>query len=423
VSKLKRRGGTDCVIVVSRQSNELLEEIRAMSKKRISDVDVNGLKVVMRVDFNVPLEGGTITDDLRITATIPTIKSVLDRGGSLILMSHLGRPTAGRFDPQFSLAPVAQRLGELLGIDVEFATDTAGPDAQAKAAALKPGQILLLENVRFHPGEKQDDPEFSQTLADMGDVYCNDAFGSCAKPDASLHGVPLAMGDKPKVVGFLLDKELKYLTDAIANPKHPFVAILGGAKVSDKIKVIENLLEKCDHVLIGGAMAYTFELARGRRVGKSLVEPDRCELANALIAQGGDKLELPRDTHCGDDFSPDCNKQVVPAGEIPDDFEGLDIGPQTANEYADIVRGAGTVVWNGPMGVFEMPPFDEGTKAIAQAIAESDAISIIGGGDSASAIKKLGFQDKVTHISTGGGASLALLEGKTFETVELLDDL
>ena len=401
---------------------ELLEENETMPKKLISDVDVNGLKVLMRVDFNVPLDGGNITDDLRITATLPTIKSVLDRGGSLILMSHLGRPTAGQFEQKFSLAPVAKRLAELLGIDVEFASDTAGPDAQSKAAALKPGQVLLLENVRFHPGEKQCDPEFSKTLADMGDAYCNDAFGSCAKPDASLFGVPQAIGDKPKVVGFLLQKELQYLTETIATPKRPFVAILGGAKVSDKIKVIDNLLSKCDKVLIGGAMAYTFELAQGKKVGKSLVESDKCDLATELMAKGGDKLELPIDTHCGDDFSSDCNKQVVKAGEIPDEFEGLDIGPESAKKYANIVRAAGTIVWNGPMGVFEMPPFDAGTKAVAQAIAESDSISIIGGGDSASAIKQLGFEDKVTHVSTGGGASLALLEGKTFEAVEVLDE-
>ncbi|MBD3672519.1 MAG: phosphoglycerate kinase [Planctomycetaceae bacterium] len=394
-----------------------------MPKKLISDVDVKGQKVLMRVDFNVPLdENLNITDDLRIRATLPTINSVLDRGGSLILMSHLGRPTAGQFEEKFSLKPAAERLGELLGKEVQFATDTDGPDAKSKADALQPGDVLLLENVRFCPGEKKDDPEFSKNLAEMGDIYCNDAFGSCAKPDASLHGVPLAMGDKPKVVGFLLEKELKYLTETIANPTRPFVAIVGGAKVSDKINVISNLLEICDKVLIGGAMAYTFSLAKGGQVGKSLVEPDKVELAKELMEKGGDKLELPTDTHCGDDFSADCNKQVVQAGEIPDDFEGLDIGPDTAKAYADIVRGAGTVVWNGPMGVFEMPPFDEGTKAVAQAIADSDAVSIIGGGDSASAIKQLGFEDKVSHVSTGGGASLALLEGKSFETVAVLDE-
>ena len=400
-----------------------------MPKKLISDVDVNGKKVLMRVDFNVPLDGDlNITDDLRIKATLPTINSVLERGGSLILMSHLGRPEAGQYEEKYSLKPAAVRLGELLGKEVQFATDTDGPDAQAKAAALQPGDVLLLENVRFCPGEKKDDAEFSKTLADMGDVYCNDAFGSCAKPDASLHGVPLAMGDKPKVVGFLLEKELQYLTEAIANPTRPFVAIVGGKKVSDKIKVISNLLDICDKVLIGGAMAFTFAVAKGGRIGKSYIEPDPekrkidIQTAKELMEKGGDKLELPTDTHCGDDFSADCNKEVVKAGEISDDFEGLDIGPDTAKAYADIVRAAGTVVWNGPMGVFEMPPFDEGTKAVAQAIADSSAVSIIGGGDSASAVKQLGFEDKVSHVSTGGGASLALLEGKSFETVALLDE-
>jgi phosphoglycerate kinase len=394
-----------------------------MPKKLISDVDVAGKKVLMRVDFNVPLDDDfNITDDLRIRATLPTINSVLERGGSLILMSHLGRPTPGQFEEKYSLKPAAKRLGELLGKDVRFAEDTDGPDAKEKASKLQPGDVLLLENVRFCPGEKKDDPEFSKRLAEMGDVYCNDAFGSCAKPDASLHGVPLAMGDKPKVVGFLLEKELKYLTETIANPERPFVAIVGGAKVSDKINVISRLLDICDKVLIGGAMAYTFSLAKGGKVGDSLVEPEKLDLAKELMEKGGDKLELPTDTHCGDEFSADCNKQVVKAGEIPDGWEGLDIGPETAKAYADIVRNAGTVVWNGPMGVFEMPPFDEGTKAVAQAIADSDAVSIIGGGDSASAIKQLGFEDKVTHVSTGGGASLALLEGKKFETVAVLDD-
>ncbi len=394
-----------------------------MPKKLISDVDVQGKKVLMRVDFNVPLDdAGNITDDLRIRATLPTIHSVLSRGGSLILMSHLGRPEAGKFEAKYSLKPTVACLSQLLGIDVQFATDTDGPDAQGKAAALKPGQVLILENVRFCPGEKDDDPAFGKRLADMADVYCNDAFGSCAKADASLHAVPLAMGDKPKVAGMLLEKELKYLTDTIANPTRPFVAIVGGAKVSDKIKVIDNLLSKCDKVLIGGAMAYTFELAKGKKTGKSRVEPDKVDLARQLMAKGGDKLELPLDTHCGDDFNPNCNKLIVKAGEIPDNFEGLDIGPETAEKYAAIVRGAGTVVWNGPMGVFEMPPFDAGTKAVAQAIADSRSVSIIGGGDSASAIKQLGFEDQVTHVSTGGGASLSLLEGKKFETVAVLDE-
>ncbi|MEM8495265.1 MAG: phosphoglycerate kinase, partial [Planctomycetota bacterium] len=274
-------------------------------------------------------------------------------------------------------------------------------------------------------GEKKgDDAAYNATLASFGDAYCNNAFGTCHRTQASMYAVPKAMKEagKPAVVGFLVEKEIQYLSDTLANPQRPFVAILGGAKVSDKINVIDNLLGVCDYVLIGGAMAYTFSLAQGGQVGGSLVEPDKVDLARSLIEKGGDKLVLPTDTHAGDDFSGDCNKQVVTAGEIPDGFEGLDIGPETAAYYADIVKKAKTVVWNGPMGVFEMPPFDAGTKAVAQAIADSDATSIIGGGDSAAAIEQLGFADDVTHVSTGGGASLEMLEGKSFASVELLDD-
>jgi phosphoglycerate kinase len=276
--------------------------------------------------------------------------------------------------------------------------------------------------LRFNAGEKDGDPVFAGKLAGWADIYCNDAFGTCHREDASMVAVPQAMGSKPKVVGFLVAKEIEYLSDTIASPKRPFVAILGGAKVSDKINVIKNLLSICDSVLIGGAMAYTFSLAQGGKVGKSLVEPDKVELAKELIAIGGTKLVLPVDTHCGDGFSADCNKQIVRAGEIPDGWEGLDIGPKTASHYAEIVGRAKTVVWNGPMGVFEMPPFDAGTKGVAKAIADSDSTSIIGGGDSAAAIEQLGFADAVTHVSTGGGASLAMLEGEKFKAVELLDD-
>ena len=265
-------------------------------------------------------------------------------------------------------------------------------------------------------------PTLPKALSDMADIYCNDAFGTCHRKDASMLAVPQAMGSKPKVVGFLVSKEIQYLTDVIASPEHPFVAILGGAKVSDKINVIRNLLGICDKVLIGGAMAYTFSLAQGGQVGGSLVEPDKVGLAKELIEMGKDKLVLPVDNHCGDAFSGDCNKQVVPTGEIPDGFQGLDIGPETGRIYADLVRTAKTVVWNGPMGVFEMPPFDEGTKTVAQAIAEGDGISIIGGGDSAAAIQQLGFAEQVSHISTGGGASLAMLEGQAFAAVDALDD-
>jgi len=394
-----------------------------MGKKTIQDVDVAGKTVLMRVDFNVPLDDRqNITDDRRIRMAMPSIESVIQRGGRLILMSHLGRPKGDAGDVKFSLKPAAVRLGELLGQDVAFATDTIGDDARAKAAALTDGGVLVLENLRFNPGEKKGDAEFAAALAAMADVYCNDAFGTCHRKDASMFAVPQAMAGKPKVVGFLVAKEIQYLTNVIADPERPFVAILGGAKVSDKILVIKNLLGICDKVLIGGAMAYTFSLAQGDQVGGSLVEPDKVELAKELLAAGGDKLVLPQDAHCGDAFSSDCNKQVVESDKIPDGFLGLDIGPKTAAAYAQIVKAAKTVVWNGPMGVFEMPPFDEGTKAVAQAIADGGGTSIIGGGDSAAAIQQLGFEDHVSHVSTGGGASLAMLEGQKFEAVELLDD-
>ncbi len=393
-----------------------------MAKLSIADVDVSGKKVLMRVDFNVPLDGGKITDDRRIEMALPSIKSVVDRGGQLILMSHLGRPEPGADNSAFSLKPAAVRLGELLSKDVAFATDTVGDDAAAKVAALTDGGVVVLENLRFEKGEKKGDAEFAGKLAAFADIYCNDAFGTCHRTDASMVAVPEAMGDKPKVVGFLVEKEITYLSDAIGNPKRPFVAILGGAKVSDKIMVIKNLLGICDKVLIGGAMAYTFSLAQGGKVGKSLVEKDKVELAKELIEAGGDKLVLPVDTHCGDDFSGDCNKVIVKAGEIPDEYEGLDVGPETAKLYAELVKDAQTVVWNGPMGVFEMPPFDAGTKAVADAIAQSDAISIIGGGDSAAAIGQFGLDDKVTHVSTGGGASLSMLEGQAFKAVDVLND-
>ncbi len=396
-----------------------------MAKKTIADVDVAGKTVLMRVDFNVPLDDRQqITDDRRIVMALDSIKSVTDRGGKLILVSHLGRPEGKdpAADAKYSLRPTAQRLGELLGQNVAFATDTVGPEASAQVSALQPGGVVVLENLRFNKGEKKGDPEFAGKLAAFADIYCNDAFGTCHRTDASMVAVPEAMSGKPKVVGFLVGREIQYLSDAIGNPQRPFVAILGGAKVSDKINVINNLLGICDKVLIGGAMAYTFSLAQGGKVGKSLVEPDKVELARQLIAQGGEKLMLPIDTHCGDDFSSNCNKQVVRAGEIADGFEGLDIGPETAKLFAETVKQAKTVVWNGPMGVFEMPPFDEGTKAVAQAIADSDAISIIGGGDSAAAIQQLGFADQVSHVSTGGGASLAMLEGQKFAAVELLDE-
>jgi phosphoglycerate kinase len=394
-----------------------------MAKRTISSVDVKGKRVLMRVDFNVPQDdSGAITDDRRIRMALPSIKSVVDRGGKLILMSHLGRPKGEGNDAKFTLKPAAIRLGELLGKTVQFATDTVGQDAETKVAGLKDGDVVVLENVRFQKEEQKGDAGFAAKLAAFGDIYCNDAFGTCHREDASMVAVPRAMGAKPKVVGGLVEKEITYLSDVMSKPARPFVAIVGGAKVSDKILVIENLLKVCDLVLIGGAMAYTFAKAQGGNLGKSRVETDKLDLAKELIAKGGSKLVLPVDTHCGDDFKATCNKVVVKFGQVPDGFEGLDIGPETAKIYADKVKSAKTVVWNGPMGVFEMPPFDAGTKAVAQAIADSDATSIIGGGDSAAAIEQFGLAEKVTHVSTGGGASLEMLEGKKFAAVELLDE-
>jgi phosphoglycerate kinase len=395
-----------------------------MAKKTIQEVDVKNQKVLMRVDFNVPLDDKqAITDDTRIRMALPSIESVLNRGGALILMSHLGRPKGAPTDAaKYSMRPTAVRLGELLGKPVAFATDTIGPDAQAKVKQLAPGGVLVLENVRFDPREQKGDKEFAQALANMADIYCNDAFGTCHREDASMYAVPLAMSNKPKVTGFLVAKEIQYLSDAVAKPQRPFVAILGGAKVSDKINVIKNLLGICDKVLIGGAMAYTFSLAQGGQVGNSLVEPDKVELAKELLQIGGTKLMLPSDTHCGDAFDANCKKVVVEAGKIPDGFQGLDIGPKTAATYAEVVKAAKTIVWNGPMGVFEMPPFDAGTRAVAEAIAQSDGTSIIGGGDSAAAIQQMGFADRVSHVSTGGGASLSMLEGQKFASVDILDE-
>ena len=400
-----------------------------MAKKTVADIDVSGKTVLVRVDFNVPQDDtGAITDDRRIRMAVPTISKILEGGGRVVLMSHLGRPGGKGFEEAFSLAPVAHKLAELLGRPVTLAGDTGGSDSQAKAAALGEGGVLLLENVRFNKGEKKgDDADYIAGVAGLADIYVNDAFGTCHRTEASMYGIPKAMkqAGKPAVVGFLVEKEIRYLADAIASPQRPFVAIIGGKKVSDKIQVINNLLSVCDSVLIGGAMAYTFSLAKGGKTGKSLVESDKVDLAKELLAKGGEKLVLPTDTHCADDFSSDAAKQVVAAGEIPDDFEGLDIGPETAVRYGEIIRAAKTIVWNGPMGVFEMPPFDAGTKAVADAVADATAdgaVTIIGGGDSAAAVEQLGYSEKVSHVSTGGGASLEKLEGKAFDSVDLLDD-
>jgi phosphoglycerate kinase len=400
-----------------------------VAKKTVADVDVAGKTVLMRVDFNVPQDdSGAITDDRRIRMALPSIKSVLDRGGKLILMSHLGRPSGKGMEPEFSLKPCADRLGQLLNRPVIMASDTGGVDSASKAAALKAGEVLMLENVRFNKGEKKgDDAAYVSGVAKLADAYVNDAFGTCHRTEASMYAIPKALKDagKPVVVGFLVEKEIKYLSDAVGKPQRPFVAIIGGKKVSDKIEVISNLLKICDKVLIGGAMAYTFSLAQGGKTGKSLVEADKLDLAKQLLEAGKGKLTLPVDTHIADDFSATANKKIVPAGDIPDAFQGLDIGPETAKQYGQIIRSAKTVVWNGPMGVFEMPPFDAGTKAVAQAVVDATstgAVTIIGGGDSAAAIEQMGFAEKVSHVSTGGGASLEMLEGKKFQSVEILDE-
>ena len=395
-----------------------------MAKKTVTDVDVKGKKVLMRVDFNVPLDGSKITDDRRIVQALPTIKSVIDRGGRLILMSHLGRPKGGP-EAKFSLKPCADHLGTLLaGKTVKFAHDCIGPDVEKLAAELKDGEVLVLENLRFHKEEEKNDPAFAKSLAKLGDVYVNDAFGTAHREHASTFGAAQAMQGKPRVIGFLIQKELKFLGEAVTTPQRPFVAIMGGAKVSDKIAVIENLLSKADSLLIGGAMAYTFFLAQGKEVGKSLVEKDKVDLAKELIAKHGSKIKLPIDTVVSDKMSDDAVTKVV-EGNIPADLEGFDIGPKTAKLYADEIAKSKTVIWNGPMGVFEKKPFQAGTKAVAEAVAaatsKSGATTIIGGGDSAAAIEIFGLADKVSHVSTGGGASLEFLENGHFATLDILD--
>jgi phosphoglycerate kinase len=392
------------------------------AKKTVADVDVKGKRVLMRVDFNVPVEDGRITDDRRIVQALPTIKDVINRGGRLILMSHLGRPKKGP-EAKYSLKPTVDRLSQLLGKPVQFATDSIGPEVEKQANALKDGEVLVLENVRFHPQEEKNDAEFAKQLAKLGDVYVNDAFGTAHREHGSTFGAAQVLAGKPRVIGYLIQKELKFLGDAISNPKRPFVAILGGAKVSDKIEVIKQLLGKADTVLIGGAMAYTFFLAQGKQVGKSLVEKDKVDLAKELLAQAGGKIKLPVDTIVSDKMSDDAQTQVV-EGNIPADLEGFDIGPKTRKLYADEIKNAKTVVWNGPMGVFEKKPFAAGTKEVAQAVADATshgAVTIIGGGDSAAAIEQMGLADKVSHVSTGGGASLEFLEKGHFSTLDILD--
>jgi phosphoglycerate kinase len=394
-----------------------------MAKKTVADVDVKGKRVLMRVDFNVPLEGEKITDDRRIAQAVPTIKSVVERGGRVILMSHLGRPKGGP-EKKYSLKPVVGRLSELLGQPVKFADDCIGPPVEQVANSLKDGEVLLLENLRFHKEEEKNDVNFSKQLAKLGDVYVNDAFGTAHREHASTFGAAQAMQGKPRVIGFLIQKELKFLGEAITHPQRPFIAILGGAKVSDKINVIEQLLGKADTLLIGGAMAYTFFLAQGKEVGKSLVEKDKVQLAAGLLEQARGKIKLPVDNVISDKMTDDATTSIV-EGNIPGDKEGFDIGPKTAAMYAAEIAKAKTIVWNGPMGVFEKKPFAAGTQAVAQAVADATAknhaITIIGGGDSAAAIEQMHLADKVSHVSTGGGASLEFLENGHFSTIDILD--
>lgn len=403
-----------------------------MAKKTIADVEVRGKRVLMRVDFNVPLEGTTISDDRRIRMALPTIQHALDQGAAVILMSHLGRPKGKGPEPEFSLQPVADRLARLLNRPVQFACDTAGPDARAKVKALKPGDVLMLENVRFNAGEKKgDDADYVNTLASFGQVYVNDAFGTCHRTEASMYAVPKAIkaSGGAAVCGFLVEKEIKYLSEAIAHPRRPFVAILGGAKVSDKIPVIENLMKIVDTIIIGGAMAYAFYKAQGKNVGLSKLDEADVPVARGFLdrarAGGVARLVLPVDTHCTTQFSADAPRKLIEDGDIGDGWMGLDIGPKSIAKFGGIIETARTVIWNGPMGVFEMPPFDAGTRGVAEALVKATAAgatTIIGGGDSAAAMEQFGLAEKVSHVSTGGGASLEMLEGKTFQTVELLDD-
>ncbi len=418
------------------------------NKKTVRDIDVAGKKVLLRCDFNVPQdkETGEITSDKRIVASLPTIRYLLEQGAAVIACSHLGKPepkfekwvkkqTEKGKDPaelteakwekslkKLTLAPVAKRLAELLGQEVGFAADVVGPDATAKAAALKGGEILLLENTRFEAGETKNDPDLARALASMAEVYVSDAFGSVHRAHASTAGVAAYL---PAVSGFLVARELEIMGKALDEPKRPFVAVLGGAKVSDKIAVINNLLEKADTIIIGGGMAYTFAKARGGEIGTSLLEADKCDYALEMIEKAkakGVKMLLPVDTVTAKEFSADAEPVVVDAMHIPADMMGMDIGPKTVELFCEATRGAGTIVWNGPMGVFEFPAFANGTKAMAKALAESGAVTIIGGGDSAAAAEQLGFADKITHISTGGGASLEFLEGKELPGVVCLLD-
>jgi len=388
------------------------------NKKTIKDIDIRGKRVLVRVDFNVPIKDGKVGDDTRIKAALPTIEYLLNGGAAVILCSHLGRPKGGP-DPKFTLKPVADYLGQLMKKPILFAEDCIGPIAEKAAKALKPGEVLVLENTRFHPEEEKNDPEMAKQLAKLADVYVDDAFGSAHRAHASTEGVARI---KPGVAGFLLEKEIQYLGQAIADPKRPFVAILGGAKISDKIGVIKNLLTKADTVLIGGGMANTFFKAQGYPVGDSLVEDEALETAKQLVKESSTHLRLPIDVVIGNRFDNDAERKVIETGPIPDGWRIMDVGPKTVAAYAKVVASAGTVVWNGPMGVFEFPHFAQGTFDLAKAVAESKAVTIIGGGDSVAAVQQSGLADKITHISTGGGASLEMLEGLVLPGVAILQD-
>ena len=393
-----------------------------MNKKTIEDIRVTGKKVLVRVDFNVPMdEAQKITDENRIVGALPTIQYLMNQKAQVILCSHLGRPK-GEFNAKYSLAPVAKRLSELLGQEVKMCKDVIGEDADKVVSELKDGDVCLLENLRFHKEEEKNDPEFAKKLASYADVFVNDAFGTAHRAHASTEGVTHYL---PSVAGYLIEKELRIMGGALENPQRPFIAILGGSKVSDKINVINNLLEKVDVLIIGGGMAYTFQKAMGGRIGNSLHEDDKMDVAKEVLAKAaykGKRVVLPVDNEAGNAFSNDCLHITVHSQEIPDGFEGMDIGPVTREIFTAEVARAKTIVWNGPMGVSEFPTFAEGTKAVAKAVAENNGITIIGGGDSAAAIQKFGYADKVTHVSTGGGASLEFLEGKVLPGIAALND-
>lgn len=398
--------------------------IIALPKQTIRDLDLSGKKVLVRVDFNVPLtKDGEVSDDRRIKAALPTLNYALEHGASLVLVSHLGRPSGKpEEDAPFRLDRVAARLQERLGRPVKKVDDTVGPEAQAAAAALKPGDVLVLENVRFNPGEKKGDPKFAAALAGLADAYVNDAFGTCHRDEASMVAVPECFPPERRAIGFLVEKELQILDTLLGQPKAPMVALMGGAKVSDKILVIENLLPKVEQLLIGGAMTYTFLKAQGHPTGKSRVEADKLDEARRLLELAGAKLVLPKDHLVATSLEPSAETKVVAGTEIPDGWLGLDIGPETAAAYGAIIRNAGTVIWNGPMGKFEDEPYRQGTLKIAEAMADSSAVTVVGGGETAEAVEEFGFAEKMSHVSTGGGAFLECLEGKTFNSLKVIPD-